>query len=158
MTGTLFALAIITYAIRTYIRARILRQFSTEDVLLMLAVLCLIGTTALAYSTMQGHYGLLAVVPHVGGSGLLFKLFAKIPEISKKSNAASTLWWFVLFPVKLAYLFFFRRLSGHLRGLTIWWWCVVPFTIAAGLVSVVASWLTCPYFTVEGLLCKLQHL
>ena len=27
-------------------------------------------------------------------------------------------------------------------------------TVIAGLACVVADWLTCPYFTIEGVLCK----
>lgn len=87
---------------------------------------------------------------------LLFDVLDNVPKIAKLSNSASTLWWFVIFPVKLSYLFFFRRLILRLRNLKIWWWCVVPFTIAAGLACLAASWLTCPYFTLQGVMCELN--
>ena len=120
----------------------------------MFAVLCLCGTTSLVYITLQNQYDSLAVILHGAESGLLLNLLDKIPEIAKESNAAATLWWFVIFPVKLAFLFFFRRLISRLRDLNIWWWCVLTFTVLAGLVSIAAAWLTYPYSTLEGVLCK----
>ena len=153
MTGTLFGIAIITYIIHAYIRARIQKQFGIEDALLLFAVICLCGTTGVAFATLQGDYDSIQVILHAE-LDLLLDVLDKVPKIAKMSNAASTLWWFVIFPVKLAYLFFFRRLIVRLRNLKIWWWCVVPFTIAAGLASLTASWLTCPYFTLEGVMCE----
>ena len=154
MTGVLFGLAIIIYATRTYIRARIVKQFSTEDVLLLFAVICLCAVTGLAYSSIHNLYDSLAVILHGVESGLLFNLLEEIPKTSKENNAATTLWWLIIFPVKLAYLFFFRRLISRVRELNIWWWCVIGFTVPAGLVCIAASWLTCPYFTIQKVLCK----
>ena len=154
VTLALFCLAIITYITRAYIRARILKQFSIDDVLLLLAVICLCGVTGLSYAVMQHLYNSLAVILHNAETSIIFDLLVQIPTISKESNAAATIWWFVLFPVKLAYLCFFRRLIFRVRGLNIWWWCVLIFTIIGGIVSIVASWLTCPYFDLAGVLCK----
>jgi hypothetical protein len=102
---------------------------------------------------LQGQYDYIQVVFHADFD-ILANVLDDVPRISKLSNAAATLWWFVIFPVKLAYLFFFRRLIVRLRNLRIWWWCVVAFTIPAGLVCVAVSWLTCPYFTLQGVICK----
>lgn len=154
VTGALFGLAIITYGIRTYIRACILKQFSAEDVVLLLGVVCLCGATSLAYLTMNYHYDVLAVILQSRKAELLFDLVETIPTIAKEENAASTLWWFVIFPVKLAYLLFFRRLISRVHNLNIWWWIVVIFTVAAGCTCLAASWLTCPYFTIEEVLCE----
>jgi len=106
----------------------------------------------LSYNTMQAQYNSLAVILNGAEGGLIFSLLDELPEISKESNAVATLWWFVIVPVKLAYLFFFRRLISRLRDLNIWWWCVIIFTVPAGLACVAASWLTCPYFTAIGVL------
>ncbi|MCJ1437073.1 hypothetical protein MMC27_006458 [Xylographa pallens] len=152
VTGVLFGIAIISYATRTYIRAIFLKQFSTEDALLLFAVICLCCATGLAYSAMQAQYDSLAVILNGAEGGLIFTLLDELPEISREENAAATIWWFVIVPVKIAYLFFFRRLISRLRDLNIWWWCVIVFTITAGLACVAASWLTCPYFTATGVL------
>lgn len=147
----MFGLAIITYITHAYIRARLQKQFGAEDALLLFAVICLCGATGLAFSTVQGHYDVVIAIWHVE-LDRLFDVLDNVPMASKLSNAATTLWWFVIFPVKLAYLFFFRRLILRLRNLKIWWWCVVMFTIPAGLVCVAVSWLTCPHFTLEKIL------
>lgn len=149
----MFGVAIITYIAHAYIRARIQKQFGIEDALLLFAVICLCGATGLAFSVVQGHYDSIQVILHTDFD-LLVNVLDKIPKIAKLSNSASTLWWFVIFPVKLAYLFFFRRLILRLPSLKRWWWCVVVFTIPAGLACLAASWLTCPHFTIEGVMCK----
>lgn len=154
VTGALFGLAIITYGIRTYIRARIIKQFSAEDVVLFFGVACLCGATSLYYLTMRYHYDVLAVILHSRVNELLVNLLEVIPTISKEQNAATTLWWFVIFPVKLAYMLFFRRLISRVYNLWVWWWFVVVFTAAAGCICIAVSWLTCPYFTVQGVLSQ----
>lgn len=103
---------------------------------------------------MQDQYDALAVILHGAQSSSLFPLLDELPKISRESASEYTLWWFVIFPVKLAYLFFFRRLISRLQGLNIWWWCVTVLTVLMGLVCVAAVWITCPYFTTEGVLCK----
>lgn len=103
---------------------------------------------------MRYHYDVLAVILHSGQDELLIDLLEVIPTISKEENAASTLWWFVIFPVKLAYLLFFRRLISRVPNLNIWWWFVAIFTVAAGCTCLAASWLTCPYFTLTGVFCE----
>ena len=120
----------------------------------MFAVVSLCAATGLAYATMTAQYALLQLVLHGLEDDLAFELLGKIPTISKEENAVTNTWWLVIFLVKLAFLFFFRRLISRLRNLNIWWWFATTLTIIAGLVSVAASWLTCPYFTVEGLLCE----
>lgn len=150
----MFGLAIITYVTRAYIRARILKQFLAEDALLLLAVVCLCGTTALTYKSMQNQYDALAAILHNAGSDALVGLINEIPTTSKLENAAATLWWGVIFPVKLAFLFFFRRLIARWHSLSIWWGCAMALTVAAFAVSIAADWLTCPYFDVIKILCE----
>lgn len=160
VTGILFGLAILAYAVRVYIRNWTHRQFFAEDALLLLAVVCLCCQTGLAYDSMPFQYDILAVILHQDNSGVtaLLNDLPEIPKVSMEDNAASTLWWLVIFPVKLAYLFFFRRLISRIGDLKIYWWCVLAYTIPAGLVSVAASWLTCPYFTITGVLCRFSSL
>lgn len=99
-----------------------------EDTLLAFAVLCLCATTVLSYLAVDYLYDALDVILLKGGQDL-GKLLAEVPKMTRISEAAACLWWMVIFPVKLAYLFFFRRLIVHLRALYIWWWCVFVFTV-----------------------------
>lgn len=104
---------------------------------------------------MRYSYDALAVLPHNRENELQFDFFQIILTISKKQDAATTLWWLVLFPVKFAYLLFFRRLISCVHYLlNIWWWFVVIFTVPAGCTCLAASWLTCPHLTEEGVLCE----
>ena len=128
VSGALFGLAVITAITRTYIRARILKQWGIEDGLLAFAVVCLCGTTVLNYLTVDYLYNALDVIL-LGTGNSLGELLAQIPLMTKEADAAAALWWLVIFPVKLAYLFFFRRLIIRLEGLSRWWWCVMVFMV-----------------------------
>ena len=154
VTGTLFGLAIIAFAARSYIRIRIHKQVRVEDFILLCAVVCLCAATGLGYATMTAQYALLQLVLHGFEDDLAFELLGEIPRISKQENAATTIWWLVIFSVKMAFLAFFCRLTFRLPNLKRWWWFATILTIIAGLVSIAASWLTCPYFTIKGLLCE----
>lgn len=164
VTGILFGFAIISYVTRAYIRARILKQFHVEDALLAFAVLLLVGSTAIGYITMPDQYRALRLqaILHDAGSGNdhTFEILQEFNQVdrditaAKMENGVTTVWFFLLFAVKLSYLCFFRRLIYRVQSLNIWWWCVTAFTIPAGLVCIAAAWLTCPYFTLHGILCE----
>lgn len=141
-----------TYAIRNYIRIRVLKQFSAEDYLLLLAAVCLSAATALAYVTMPYQYDALQVI-FDGDLGSISKVLSNIPQIAKEEDLASSLWWFVVFPVKLAYLVFFRRLIIRQPIFNMWWWFSISFTVLGWITCVVADWVPCPYFTTERILC-----
>ena len=101
---------------------------------------------------MQNFYDELQVVLHGGEGSLLAKVLDRIPEVAKEENATATLVWFVIFSVKMAYLFFFRRLLSRLEPFMRWWWLVVSFTVPAGVVCIAVAWLTCPYSSIEKVL------
>lgn len=153
MTGALFGLAIITYITHAYIRARIVKKFAIEDALLLFAVICLCGSTGVHLANVQGLYDGINVLIH-SDLNSLNKVLENLPKNSRLSNTAATLWWFVIFPVKLAYLFFFRRLILRLRNLQIWWWFVVSFTIPAGFACLAVSWMICPHFSLKAINCS----
>lgn len=142
----------IAFIARSYVRIRIHKKVQVEDFILLFAVMSLCAATGLAYATLGAEYALIQLVLHGFERDLAFELLGEIPRISKEANAAATVELLVIFSVKLAFLFFFRRLISRLRSLKVWWWFVTTFTIIAGIVSIAASWLTCPYFTVNGLL------
>ncbi|KAI4136964.1 MAG: hypothetical protein LQ341_005353 [Variospora aurantia] len=130
---------LMAYAARTYIRTFVVKQFLVEDALLLLAVVCLCGSTALAFSNMHSLYNILAVILHGPDLGQLVDTLNQIPEVSKRNNAASTLWWCVIYPVKLAFLFFFRRLIVRLPKLYMWWWLALPITVLAWAGALIAE-------------------
>ncbi|KAI4154580.1 MAG: hypothetical protein LQ340_001589 [Diploschistes diacapsis] len=152
VTAALFGVAIVTYIIRTYIRIRVMQRFLADDYLLLFAVIFLIAATGLAFAAIGQQYDILTILLHGAEPDLIFGVLNEIPTTSKEENAASTLWWLVIIPVKLAFAVFFRRLVTRVRDLRLLCNFVIVFTILAGLVCVAVSWLTCPYFTTEGMI------
>ena len=150
----MFGLAIIAFIIRSYVGIRIHKKVHVEDYILLFAVVSLCGATGLAYATLTAQYAMIQLVLHGFENSLTFELLAEIPRISKQENAVTNIWWAVIFSVKMAFLFFFRRLISRLRSLNVWWWVATTLTVLAGLVSIAVSWLTCPYFTIDGLLSE----
>ncbi|KAI4155734.1 MAG: hypothetical protein L6R39_001186 [Caloplaca ligustica] len=153
ISGALFGVAILTYGARCYIRTFVVKQFLVDDALLLFAVICLCVTTGLDLDNVQSLYDSLAVILHGPDMNLLLKTLDQIPRISRHNNAAATLWWCVIYPVKLAFLFFFRRLIVRLPKLYVWWWWVLGITVLSWIGATVADWLTCPFTAVEKVLC-----
>ena len=73
VTATLFGLALLTYAARTYIRTFVVRQFFVEDGLLLFAIICLCVVTGLDLSNNQHLYDSLAVILHGLDLAILIK-------------------------------------------------------------------------------------
>ena len=65
--------------------------------------MCLCAATGLAYATLTAQYALLQLVLHGFEDDLAFELLGEIPRISKQENAASNVWWLVIFLVKMAF-------------------------------------------------------
>lgn len=142
MTATLFGLALLTYAARIYIRSFVLKEFFAEDGLLLFAVICLCIVTGLDLSDTHHLYDSVAVIFQGPDSMLLINI------------VTSALWWCVIFPAKLAFLFFFRRLILHLPRLYMWWWCALAIMLLSWAASTVADVLRGPYVTTQQGLCR----
>ena len=128
VTGLLFAIAFLAFVVRCWIRHWVLRQFAIEDGIIVLAVVCLVATTALYYLTVQNLYDELAVILYGFGANLM-SVLESIETEAKLANAMAILWWLVLFPIKLAYLFFFHRLIDRVWKLKWYWWFVTLFLV-----------------------------
>lgn len=145
VTGALFGIAILAYTCRLYIQLFVFKRFPAEDWLILFSVIILIAATVLWYISVNNLYNALVVVLEGVGSSKLFDVLKVIPTESKQANALSTLWWFVIFPVKFAYLVFFKKLINRLKHLTRYWWVVTAFMIPALIINEVVAWQTCPY-------------
>ena len=152
--GALFGLAMIAFVIRSFIHLRINKQIHAEDFILLFAVACLCALTGLKYSSLVAQYDLFPELLNGLGGDLAFDVWGEITRTWKVENSEEILEFLVIYLVKLAYLFFFRRLIFRLRNLNNWWWVATSLTIVTGLVSEAAVWWTCPRFSVENLLCE----
>lgn len=145
VTGALFGLAILSAVIRTYIRAIKLKQFAIEDGLVLFAVTVLCAVTVLYYLTLNNMYNLLDLILLGMGDQLPLDVIMSIPKESKEANALAFLNWLVLFPVKFAYLFFFRKLVLRMGKIKTWWWCVTVFMVPAAIACFTVSQIACPH-------------
>lgn len=127
----MFGTAILAAAIRTYIRVIKLKQFAIEDGLLLFAVAILGGVTVVYYLALNNMYELIDPILLGMGDQLLVDILKNISTESKESNAGAILSWLVLFPIKFAYLFFFRKLVTRLGKIQKWLWCVMACMVCA---------------------------
>ena len=107
------ALALLAFAVRTYIRTRIVRQFGIEDALLIFAILCLITNTALVFVTLETEYEAYEIMSNGPFGPKLFAFLDTLVDNKRIADAMATIWWLCIYSVKLAYLFFFRKLIGR---------------------------------------------
>lgn len=105
------------------------KSHRAEDWILLFAVISLISATVLYYVFLRYLYAGLDVINRGATSPFLMAYLADSPRVSKTANALDTLWWVVIFSVKLAYLAFFHKLIFRVRGLKIWWWIAVGFMV-----------------------------
>lgn len=125
----MFGVAILTTAVRIYIRAFKLKQLALEDGLLLFAVAVLCGVTILCYATVRDIYNFLDLILLGAADKILLDVIEAKPTEAKETSAMAMLWWLVIFPIKFAYLFFFRKLIFRLKKIKIWWWCVTVFMV-----------------------------
>ena len=84
--------------------------------------------TPIYYKNFVGIYDTMEVVLEGPTSSLLTWVSDHTTSITKQSEIMASLWWLVVFPIKLAYLAFYR-LIAQFRRLRIWWWCVITFMV-----------------------------
>lgn len=120
-TGVLFGVAIIACVGRSYIQFTLHKKFYAEDWILLFAMTVLVGSTVLCFLLFPRLYRALEVTLGSFDVELFEEVIEDIPIESSEANAISTLWWFTIFPVKLAYLLFFRKLIYRLHHLTRYW-------------------------------------
>ena len=115
--------------IRTYVRTRIVKQFFLEDGLLLASIVILIATTGVCFASLVGMYESIDIILIGASSTVLTEFIEHFTTEAKETNAMSVLWWLILFPIKVAYMSFFHKLTAQLRNLRIWWWCVSGFMV-----------------------------
>ena len=120
-TGVLLGVAIFAYLCRLWIQFLKRSKFGAEDWVLLFAVVMLIGNTTLCYLLFPRLYRTLQVTLGTINSEILFEVLNEIPTESAEADAIAMLWWFTIYPVKLAYLLFFRKLISRLKRLTRYW-------------------------------------
>ena len=137
--------------LRTGFRVYTFRRFDLDDGFLVFAVITMTAAMALSHfllpiAFIQNDLGLHRLSP------------ADIPNFSGKmfleknlETAASAMIWITIYAVKYSYMFFFKKLVRCVRGLQIWWWCVMGMLVPISLIGSLFDFSICPVFTPDFL-------
>ncbi|KAL8646827.1 MAG: hypothetical protein Q9226_006693, partial [Calogaya cf. arnoldii] len=142
--GIFLGIALTLAAGRTYIRVVQARKFSVDDGFFYLAVVALITGTITCYLDIPYIYVPQNVDPstfHVTPEFIQF-----LQQSLRFQAATCSLLSVALFSVKLSFLTFFHGLLRRVRGLMIFWWCVLLFMVPMAIVFVCIIFMVCPYF------------
>ena len=142
--GVLLGIAILLAAGRTCIRLRLFRRVFIDDGLFFLATVCLLAGTVMLYIDCPYIYTQVAVESGMQASPPDF--IQQLINDQKTQDTAVVLLSVAVVSVKFSFLFFFRSLLRRLKGLMIWWWCVLAINIPTAVVMTCSSFLSCPKF------------
>ncbi|KAL8667763.1 MAG: hypothetical protein Q9168_007185 [Polycauliona sp. 1 TL-2023] len=140
---------------RTYIRIIQTRKVSIDDGFFYLSVAALIAGTVCCYYDIPYIYTPHNVDP---ATFQITPAFIAFVQRSLKFQALTcALLSVALFAVKLSFLTFFRDLLRRVRGLMVFWWCVLGFMVPVAVIFVCIIFIICPYFD-ERVLGKFNNI
>ena len=145
-TSVLFALSLASVFGRFYIRLRVQKQFSIDDVFLIFGTCCLICAVAILFVLMDSMYLTQALTY----GEVDFELPPDIVTVAywyrKMSAVSLILSWLTIASVKFCFLALFKKLIDRMPRLITYWWCVVAFNLAVTGYGAAVYILACPYF------------
>ncbi|CAL8576790.1 hypothetical protein XPA_002655 [Xanthoria parietina] len=142
--GIFLGIAVTLAVGRTYIRVVQTRRVSVDDGFFYLAVVALIAGTTTLYFDIPYIYVPQNVDPttfHITPEFIAF-----LQQSLRFQASTCALLSVALFSVKLSFLTFFHGLLRRVRGLMIFWWCVLLFMVPVALVFICIIFMVCPYF------------
>lgn len=151
--GIFLGIAVTLAVGRTYIRVVQTRKVSVDDGFFYLTVVALIAGTTTLYFDIPYIYVPQNVDPstfHITPEFIAF-----LQQSLRFQASTCALLSVALFSVKLSFLTFFHGLLRRVRGLMIFWWCVLLFMVPVAIVFVCIIIMVCPYFD-ERVLGKLE--
>ncbi|KAI4273787.1 MAG: hypothetical protein L6R38_006249 [Xanthoria sp. 2 TBL-2021] len=142
--GIFLGIAVTLAVGRTYIRIIQTRKISVDDGFFYLAVVALIAGTTTLYFDIPYIYVPQNVDPstfHITPAFIAF-----LQQSLRFQASTCALLSVALFSVKLFFLTFFHGLLRRVRGLMIFWWCVLCFMVPVAIIFVCIIFMVCPYF------------
>ncbi|KAI4111615.1 MAG: hypothetical protein LQ339_000486 [Xanthoria mediterranea] len=142
--GIFLGIAVTLAVGRTYIRVVQTRKVSVDDGFFYLTVVALIAGTTTLYFDIPYIYVPQNVDPstfHITPEFIAF-----LQQSLRFQASTCALLSVALFSVKLSFLTFFHGLLRRVRGLMIFWWCVLLFMVPVAIVFVCIIIMVCPYF------------
>lgn len=151
--GTLFAVAVLTVAARVSVRLYTRRRLYLDDCFLIFGLICLSGATGLTLTFVRNMFisEALRLDPTV---------VVRVDQLLALTNSMAVvdsflaLAWTAIFSVKFCFLALFRLLIRQVsKKLTVYYWCVVGFTVTTWAFLVSEGFILCPYFGAETAKC-----
>jgi hypothetical protein len=149
VTGTFFALAIISVIARAIIRYHSRPKPTLDDYLMFFGTACLIAGTGLLYRNLENMYATQAIwedpmflFRQVEGKDHMFKALMEFQLFNK---IALSLIWTTTFSVKLSFLAFFSQLIQSVDNIRKYYWFVVGFTIVSWMFVTGEQHILCPH-------------
>jgi hypothetical protein len=122
------AVSLIFFVFRICVRIKSFKRLYADDFLVLLAWLSLFGSAIVWQTQQTAMYhqydlaaGKVSPTPEILEAEIVFL---------RTEVATIILFYVCLWCVKISFLIFFRRLGQNVRGLRVWWWVVLGFTIA----------------------------
>ncbi|KAF3483776.1 uncharacterized protein GIQ15_03100 [Arthroderma uncinatum] len=155
-TSVLFVVCWIAAIARAYIRIRIQRKVSWDDLFLAFGLCCLTIALAICYAlTIDKMYFTLAVQFNETSE---FTIPPDIIQISfdyqKWVQVTTVLLWIAIMAVKFSFLALFKNLVSGIRSLNIYWWVATMINIVILGYGSIVTHISCPYYyTLENTRC-----
>ena len=126
------------------LQVRVHRRLQLDDWLLLFACLTLTVGTVLVLVNIEVLFFGEAVGLNPGLIQFPADIVQRLDSYQRLYYTYPTLAWTTIFSVKLAYLYFFRRLVDRLRSLIIYWRVIVVSTVVFYLSCVISIYIACP--------------
>ncbi|KAL9593119.1 MAG: hypothetical protein Q9219_007672 [cf. Caloplaca sp. 3 TL-2023] len=146
-SATLFTIAILAAAARTFIRLRPIPKITLDDIILFFACVCLVASTGLLFELIPRAY-VLERLTFGQLDSLPFPITRLPGEMIKTTailHAYTVLSWTVIYTAKFCYLVIFRALIDRLARMVVYWKAVVVTTVLLGAVCMCETFIACPY-------------
>ncbi|KAH6615517.1 hypothetical protein B0J18DRAFT_387754 [Chaetomium sp. MPI-SDFR-AT-0129] len=135
LTWVFFALCIIAFAVRVYIRFVCFRKFVLEDYLMLIALL-MHSAEAILIQLFVGYMYDVEAVEKGDFSVVGPDFFPNSKKGFVGLGTSVNLTIIGVLIVKINFLIFFKRLGAHIRKFNIAWWCVLVFTVAGAITQI----------------------
>ncbi|CAG8975094.1 hypothetical protein HYALB_00008934 [Hymenoscyphus albidus] len=129
------AIGTLGLAFRLFVRVKYLHRLQFDDFLVSFAWMLLLGTALLWTVIINNFY---EIANFLSGKAYLTATFPhSLEQYLHGSLAAWLMFYLVLWTIKINFLLFFRKLGDKVTNYyKIYWWAVLIFTLAAGIVCV----------------------
>ncbi|OAL65099.1 hypothetical protein A7C99_3580 [Trichophyton rubrum] len=155
-TATLFVVCWIAAIARAYIRLRVQKQFSWDDLFLAIAFCCLSIALAVFYVIAIDKMYLTLAVQYGETSGITLppNIIQITFDYQKWIQVTTVMLWLAVMSVKFSFLALFKNLVKGILPLSRYWWVVTILNIGVLGYGSVVTHISCPYYyTLKNAIC-----